>query len=63
MKATGDIGMKITAAQREFFRYSGISAELERRGFGSSRVDLSWAVRHPLQKSAHEPRIHPGKSG
>ncbi len=40
--------MKITAAQREFRRYTGISAEMQRRGFGSSRVDLAWARRFPL---------------
>ena len=28
---------------REYFHYHGISADLERRGFGSSR--LAWAIR------------------
>ena len=31
MKSVGEIGMKITSAQREYFRYTGASAELERR--------------------------------
>jgi hypothetical protein len=36
---------KITFAQREYYRYRGISADLERRGFGSSRAELAWAIR------------------
>jgi hypothetical protein len=36
---------KITLAQREYYRYRGVSAELERRGYGSSRPELSWANR------------------
>ncbi|MGB7169035.1 MAG: hypothetical protein WBD32_08530 [Acidobacteriaceae bacterium] len=47
MKTTAEIGMKITAAQREFRRYSGISAEVERRGFGASRLSHAWAMRYP----------------
>lgn len=43
MKSAGLIGMKITAAAREYFRYTGLSAELERRGLGSSRAELAWA--------------------
>lgn len=43
--------MKITAAQREFRRYTGVSAEVERRGLGSSRSELAWAHRiHQQQK-------------
>ncbi|MGA2168556.1 MAG: hypothetical protein ABSG62_10110 [Terracidiphilus sp.] len=45
MKSVGEIGLKITAAQREYFRYSGASAELERRGAGTSRPDLAWVRR------------------
>jgi hypothetical protein len=37
MKSVGEIGLKITSAQREYFQYTGASAELERRGAGSSR--------------------------
>ncbi len=36
---------KITPAQREYYHYRGISAELERRGCGSSRPALAWSVR------------------
>jgi hypothetical protein len=42
---------KITPSLREYYNYRGISAELERRGFGSSRPQLVWAVRH----KQHEP--------
>lgn len=45
MKTVGEIGLKITAAQRENSRYSGVSAELERRGAGSSRPELAWVRR------------------
>ena len=41
MKSTGEIGLKIGAATREYFRYTGASAEAERRGAGSSRVELA----------------------
>jgi hypothetical protein len=36
---------KITPSLREHFNYRGISAELERRGYGSSRPELAWVVR------------------
>ncbi len=36
---------KITFAQREFYRYRGISAELERRGRGASTPELNRANR------------------
>jgi hypothetical protein len=45
MKSTQEIGMKITAAQREYYRYTAVSAELERRGAGSSRPELAWVRR------------------
>jgi hypothetical protein len=45
MKTIGEIGLKITSALREYFRYTGASAELERRGAGSSRSDLAWVRR------------------
>jgi hypothetical protein len=41
----------ITPALREYFHYQGISADLERRGFGSSRPQLAWAIR----QKQHEP--------
>ena len=30
-------GVKITSAQREYYRYTGVSAEVERHGIGSNR--------------------------
>jgi len=50
MKSTGDIGMKITGAQREYFRYTGVSAEVEQRGMGTSRPELAWAKRVKQQE-------------
>ena len=35
-KTVEEIGLKITASQREYSRYTGPSAELERRGAGTS---------------------------
>jgi hypothetical protein len=45
MKSIADIGLKITARTREYYRYTDVSADLERRGAGSSRHQLAWAVR------------------
>jgi hypothetical protein len=42
---------KITPALREYFRYQGISADLERRGFGSSRPQLARAIRQKQQET------------
>ncbi|MGB8116610.1 MAG: hypothetical protein WCF22_22720 [Candidatus Sulfotelmatobacter sp.] len=33
--------MKITSAQREYYRYTGISAEVERHGTGSTFHDFA----------------------
>jgi hypothetical protein len=33
--------MKIAAAQREYYRYSGVSADVERRGLGSNSHDFT----------------------
>jgi hypothetical protein len=52
MKSTGEIGLKITAAQRDYFRYTGRSAEVERQGAGCSRPALAWVVR--LKREAEE---------
>ena len=51
MKSTGQIGMKITSATREFHRYTGPSEDLERRGAGTSRQELAWARRHRDQEA------------
>jgi hypothetical protein len=45
MKSIAEIGLKIAARTREYYHYTGVSAELERRGAGSSRPHLAWAVR------------------
>ena len=42
---------KITPSLREQFNYRGVSAEVERRGYGSSRPQLAWAIR----QKQHEP--------
>jgi len=52
-KTVEEIGLKITASQREYFRYTGPSAELERRGAGTSRPELAWVRR---QKRENEQR-------
>ena len=42
---------KITPSLQEHYNYRGLSAELERRGYGSSRPQLAWAIR----QKQHEP--------
>lgn len=37
MVLTRDIGMKISPALREYYRYTGVSAEAERRGIDFSK--------------------------
>ncbi len=59
MKTVKEIGLKITAAQRENFRYTGISAELERRGAGTSRPELAW-VRRKKQQQEERSRADAG---
>jgi hypothetical protein len=56
MKSVGEIGLKITSAQREYFRYTGASAELERRGAGSSRPNFAW-VRRQQQEEEERNRV------
>jgi hypothetical protein len=51
MKSIAEIGLKIPAATREYYRYTGVSAELERRGAGCSRPELTWAARFPKQQA------------
>jgi hypothetical protein len=55
MRSVGEIGMKITAAQREYYRYTGPAAELEQRGAGSSRPELAW-VRRSKKKIEDPPK-------
>jgi hypothetical protein len=52
MKTVGEIGLKISSAQREYYHYTGASAELERRGAGTSRPELAWVRR--LKQQAQE---------
>jgi hypothetical protein len=40
---------KLTRTQREYYRYQGVSADLERRGYGSSQPEVAWANRHKEQ--------------
>lgn len=42
MRTTRELGLKITAAQREYFRYTGSSAEAEHRGAGCSHPERTW---------------------
>jgi len=52
MSSVGEIGLKITLAQREFYRYTGASAALEQRGAGASRHDLAWVRRQVEEKQS-----------
>ncbi len=45
MKSIAELGLKITERQREYYRYTGVSAEMERKGVGSSRSELAWVYR------------------
>ncbi|MFY9744418.1 MAG: hypothetical protein WA252_07280 [Candidatus Sulfotelmatobacter sp.] len=46
-------GVKITSAQREYYRYTGVSAEVERHGTGSNLRDF---VRIPRgERDQHRP--------
>jgi hypothetical protein len=55
MKSTKEIGLKIPAATREYYRYTGVSAGLERSGAGCSRPELAWNVRFPKQQPGMQP--------
>ena len=55
------MSFKITPGLREYFHYHGISADLERRGFSSSRPELAWANRQKQQKP-EEPADDQNKS-
>jgi len=54
MRSTGEMGMKITAATREYFSYTGVSAEVERRGMGCSRPELAWVRRVKQQEDERQ---------
>lgn len=56
MKSVKEIGLKITAAQRENYRYAGPSAELERCGAGSSRAEVAWANRQKREEEERRSR-------
>jgi hypothetical protein len=55
------MSFKITAEQRAYFRYSGVSAEAERQGLGSSRPGLAWAKRQKQRESSNS-RKAPGSN-
>jgi len=38
--STQTFGVKITAAQREYYRYTGVSEDVERRGRGPNSEDF-----------------------
>ena len=44
-------GMKITAAQREYYRYTGVSEDVERRGRGSNSHDFTRVRTDEQQKT------------
>ncbi|MGA2570252.1 MAG: hypothetical protein ABSF23_07000 [Terracidiphilus sp.] len=50
MKKAAETGLKITRTQREYYRYTGTSAELEQRGAGSSRPELAWVRRQKREE-------------
>ena len=56
MKTVGEIGLKIAAATREYYRYTGVTAEMARQGLGSSRPELAWAKRVKQQEEEHQAR-------
>jgi hypothetical protein len=60
MAELGKIGLKIGATTREYYRYTGASAELEKRGAGSSRPELAWARRLP-EEPAERPAASEGQ--
>jgi hypothetical protein len=52
---------KITPGLQEYFHYHSISGDFERRGFGSSRPELAWAIR-PKQQEPEKPGDDQNKS-
>ena len=46
---------KITRGLREYFHYHGISADLERRGFGSSRLHSFASIEEMIRGYAERP--------
>lgn len=38
MKRSGEIGLKIDRKTREYYRYTGVSSETEKRGLGASHT-------------------------
>jgi len=41
MDSVQRFGVKITGAEREYYRYTGVSAEVERSGHGSNPHDFT----------------------
>jgi len=57
VKTIADIGLKIPARIREYYRYTGVSAELERGGAGSSKPELSGQRRKKQQDEDRQSEI------
>jgi hypothetical protein len=49
------MGFKMTPSLREHFNYRGVSAEAGRRGYGSSRPKLAWAIRYKQDEPEKPP--------
>jgi hypothetical protein len=47
------MSFKVTAGQRAYFLYGGVSAEAERQGLGSSQPLLAWAKRQKQRESSN----------
>lgn len=61
MKTTGEIGLKIGAKTREYYRYTGNSAEAEKAGRGASHVERfqELAIREQTQGADANPGAQP----
>ena len=51
---------RITLALREYYRYDGLSAEVERQGYGSSRPELAWVNRQKHESDKATTYVHSG---
>jgi hypothetical protein len=56
MKTTAELSLKIPAALRTHFHYTGISTEMAQSGRGASRAELNGAARHSREEKEQEAR-------
>ena len=49
-ESTRRFGMKISAAQREYYRYTGMSADVERGGRGANSHDFTRLAKDKQQQ-------------